>query len=99
MKAICPWGTDRSTEAYNRCYEAVYALLCDIEQQAAAAEKQAEENRRLGVHLSHCNFGEYPNSCKYGEDNCPALSEGWSWLGKALQRAAAIRERQEEMRK
>lgn len=26
----------------------------------------------IGVHLSHCYMGEYPDSCKYGDDNCPA---------------------------
>ena len=25
-----------------------------------------------GVHLNHCYKGEYEDSCKYGEDNCPA---------------------------
>jgi hypothetical protein len=47
----------------------------------------SREHPRLGVHLSHCNFGEQPNACKYGDDDCPALTEGWSWFGKALQRA------------
>jgi hypothetical protein len=45
-----------------------------------------QEHPQLGVHLSHCNFGEHVNACKYGEDDCPSLTEAWSWFGKALQR-------------
>lgn len=30
MQAIAPWGTKHSTERYNRAYEAIYALLCEI---------------------------------------------------------------------
>ena len=26
-----------------------------------------------GVHLVHCNQGEYEGSCKYGDKDCPAL--------------------------
>ena len=41
------------------------------------------------THISHCNFGEYPGSCKYGpNEQCPALSEQWSWLGEAIRRGA-----------
>ncbi len=29
----------------------------------------------IGVHMSHCNQGEYKGSCKYGDDNCPALKD------------------------
>jgi hypothetical protein len=32
MRAICPLDAEHSTGLYNRCYEAVYALLRDIEQ-------------------------------------------------------------------
>ena len=39
---------------------------------------------RLGVHLAHCNFGEYVGNCKYTDDSCPALSEDWSWFGLRL---------------
>ena len=39
--------------------------------------------RNLGVHLSHCNFGENAGGCKYGDPDCPALA-GWSWFGRAL---------------
>jgi hypothetical protein len=26
------------------------------------------------VHLAHCNLGEYAGTCKYGDDDCPALT-------------------------
>ena len=39
----------------------------------------------LGVHLSHCNFGENVGVCKYGDDDCPALSESWRWLGQMIE--------------
>jgi hypothetical protein len=45
----------------------------------------------MSVHLSHCNFGEHKNSCKYGENNCPALSDAWSWFGNNLQEAERLR--------
>ena len=33
-----------------------------------------ERERR--VHLAHCGFGEYPTTCKYGQDEtCPGLRE------------------------
>jgi hypothetical protein len=31
------------------------------------------ENDKSNVHLSHCNLGDYINSCKYGDTDCPAL--------------------------
>ena len=35
----------------------------------------AAERDDAGVHLAHCNQGEYCGSCKYGEDqSCPALA-------------------------
>jgi hypothetical protein len=48
----------------------------------------SDHDRHLGTHLSHCNFGENSGQCKYGESDCPALTEGWSWFGNSLQRAA-----------
>jgi hypothetical protein len=27
----------------------------------------------IGVHMTHCNMGEYVGVCKYGELDCPAL--------------------------
>lgn len=41
---------------------------------------------KLGIHLSHCNFGEHIGSCKYGNADCPALTNEWSWFGLALQK-------------
>jgi hypothetical protein len=26
-----------------------------------------------GMHMSHCNIGDYRGSCKYGDDDCPAM--------------------------
>ncbi len=37
-----------------------------------AKERDMEANG-IGVHLSHCNQGEYMGDCKYGDANCPAL--------------------------
>jgi hypothetical protein len=28
----------------------------------------------IGVHLSHCDQGEYLGVCKYGDPDCPAIS-------------------------
>jgi hypothetical protein len=28
---------------------------------------------KKGVHMAHCNQGEYKGSCKYGDKGCPAL--------------------------
>lgn len=27
------------------------------------------------THMSHCNLGDYEGTCKYGEDDCPAINE------------------------
>lgn len=48
------------------------------------------EHAKLGTHLSHCNFGEYVGSCKYCDEDCPALSEQWSWFGKNVQKSDKI---------
>jgi Zn finger protein HypA/HybF involved in hydrogenase expression len=53
----------------------------------AQAEAAPEALRELSVHLSHCNFGENAGACKYGDENCPALTERWRWFGDYLQRA------------
>lgn len=55
-------------------------------------------DNKLGLHLSHCNFGENAGQCKYGEDDCPALSESWSWLGNSLQQLARIKDSNEQRR-
>ena len=36
-------------------------------------EKSPEQTDHSAVHLHHCNIGEYEGSCKYGDENCPAL--------------------------
>lgn len=38
-----------------------------------------KESKRQGSniknpHITHCNQGEYKDMCKYGEDDCPMLS-------------------------
>ena len=39
--------------------------------------------RDHGVHMHHCNQGEYEGSCKYGQDDtCPALKYNLKALGK-----------------
>jgi hypothetical protein len=57
-------------------------FAADVVDLLATAEREA---RDLGTHLSHCNFGENVNGCKYGIDTCPALTEDWMWLGRELQ--------------
>ncbi len=56
-----------------------------------------EKLRELGVHLSHCNFGEHAGTCKYCDDNCPALSEEWRWIGNAINRYSELRENLNEL--
>jgi hypothetical protein len=34
--------------------------------------KEEPKQDYSGVHFRHCYQGEYEDSCKYGEDNCPA---------------------------
>jgi hypothetical protein len=31
------------------------------------------DERDSRIHLSHCNQGDYEDSCKYGEEDCPAI--------------------------
>lgn len=33
------------------------------------------EKREAAVHERHCNQGDYEGTCKYGDDNCPAIPE------------------------
>jgi hypothetical protein len=46
----------------------------------------------LSNHLSHCNFGENVNSCKYGEDDCPSLTDEWAWFGNIIQESDRLRD-------
>lgn len=54
--------------------------------------RAAIDGNKLGVHLSHCNFGENKCVCKYGDPNCPALTEAWSWVGNRLSDGERARE-------
>jgi hypothetical protein len=65
------------------------AELMDVVQRCAKPETtNGQADSFLGVHLSHCNFGENSGVCKYGEDEiCPALTEAWDWLGKAVDKS------------
>ncbi len=67
----------------------LYQLIGQKLHAEEAAEGRAEAAEQLGVHLSHCNFGENAGVCKYGEETCPAVSEAWSWLGKGLDRSTS----------
>ena len=58
-----PW-LGRSDDTVRFAYRAIIA-----------AAPPATERDDAGVHLAHCNQGEYCGSCKYGEDqSCPALA-------------------------
>lgn len=35
--------------------------------------RDEDANAETWVHLYHCDQGDYEGSCKYGEDDCPAL--------------------------
>ena len=56
---------------------------------ADAARAELARAEGLGTHLSHCNHGEQVNDCKYGELDCPALSEEWRWFGETYERLRA----------
>jgi len=70
-------------------HEAARALLDDVFTAQRDAELAAEQRfRDFATHLSHCNMGEHAGRCKYGKDDCPALTEAWCWLGQAIDRGA-----------
>lgn len=31
--------------------------------------------RKIAVHRAHCHMGEYEDSCKYGDPDCPVMIE------------------------
>jgi hypothetical protein len=31
------------------------------------------DERNTKIHLNHCNQGDYEDSCKYGDEDCPAI--------------------------
>lgn len=68
---------------------------CFTKQRVALLEGEnkalVDAHRDFKVHLSHCNFGEHAQVCKYGrEETCPALMPSWVWFGNALQRSEAL---------
>lgn len=41
--------------------------------------RMPKKNKHFGVHMSHCNQGEYIGSCCYGEPkDCPAIGSALS---------------------
>ena len=50
------------------------------------------KNNDYGVHMTHCNMGEYIGSCKYGEDEtCPALHKDIKLTSKQQEVVKAMR--------
>lgn len=43
------------------------------EQRQYAEEQKIQKQKEKDAHLAHCYQGDYAGSCKYGEQNCPAL--------------------------
>lgn len=69
--------------------DTAHALYAETEAARSAQQRAEQQLHDLGLHLSHCNFGENSGCCKYGpEDACPALTEQWRWLGQAIDRGA-----------
>lgn len=68
------------------CYE--HGRIVKAIEQALAEQLEESKKiyRKFAIHMSHCNFGEHSGECKYGDDDCPALTESWSWFGRALDR-------------
>lgn len=53
------------------------AMLAAVEPTPYSAQEFYDEKKGhswdpRSVHMSHCYRGEYPDSCKYGQDDCPA---------------------------
>jgi hypothetical protein len=53
-------------------------LALELSTPPAAKPAPVQERTDYAVHLHHCNIGEYQHSCKYGEDDCPALAHAAS---------------------
>lgn len=52
----------------------VWQVSTALEEAYAAGMYAARGSNSSGVHMNHCNQGEYLGSCKYGEDStCPAM--------------------------
>ena len=65
------WERDFTGEELEELYEMI----------GMALDKKKD---KLGIHLSHCNIGEQYDNCKYGDENCPALTSEWSWIGERM---------------
>lgn len=104
------WGNGETCPCDScQCWLALRSQAADIAALSAnirtqdiligALRDETTMQRKLGVHLSHCNQGEYEGECKYGNNDCLALSESWSWFGDELKRRdieiAALRTRLE----
>ena len=50
----------------------IIANGCTLEPAGNRYTTPQQEQQSLS-HLHHCNMGEYLGSCKYGDENCPAL--------------------------
>lgn len=69
-------------EAVERGIELLGAVLYPCDSEAlqianafrAALEQAGVEPDNVAVHLAHCNQGEWEGVCKYGDDDCPALT-------------------------
>jgi hypothetical protein len=64
-----------------------------VDEYVASLEDELDAYITLGVHLSHCNFGEEAGQCKYGDEDCPAMSQSWKWFGDALTNAEKLGEK------
>lgn len=75
------------------------ATVRQVEQERdEATVKAVTAHNQFLTHLTHCNSGEHPDTCKYGDDDCPALTEQWRWLGKALDQAQRVRDLEAALR-
>jgi regulator of replication initiation timing len=75
-------GEALGTDPAMRGVGCVAALVGWLEQ--VQAERDAA---RFGVHLRHCNHGEWAGVCKYGNADCPMLTEDWAWVGRHIDRS------------
>jgi hypothetical protein len=58
-------------------------------------ELKAEDSaRQHAVHMSHCNDGENEGTCKYGDDDCPAMVD---YVDPELARVQELTAKDEEI--
>lgn len=79
---------DKALQLVGVLDDTAHALYVEVETARAAQQRAEQQLHDLGRHLSHCNFGEHAGQCKYGQTDCPALTEQWRWLGPAIDRGA-----------